>query len=73
MGQRRVVLVPEESQGTPQSVQDREPPSSVPVTTFPSSSGTVRRLVYLNRVSPCLCHPQSQRQWFLVFRTDLKH
>ena len=45
VGQRRVMLVPEESQGTPQSVQDREPPSTVPVTTFPSSSGTVRRLV----------------------------
>ena len=38
VGQRRVVLAPEESQGTPQSVQDREPPS----TTFPASSGVWR-------------------------------
>ena len=45
VGQRRVVLVPEELQGTPQSVQDRGPPSTVPVTTFPASSGTIRRLV----------------------------
>ena len=44
-GGGQVGQVPEESQGTPQSVQDREPPSSVPVTTFPASSGTVRRLV----------------------------
>ena len=36
VGQRRVVLVPEESQGTSQSVQDREPTSTVPVTTFPA-------------------------------------
>ena len=41
MGQRRVV---EEAQGTPQSVQDREPPSSVPVTTSQAVLGTVRRL-----------------------------
>ena len=45
VGQRRVVLVPAESQGTPQSIQDREPPSTMPVTTIPASSGTVRRLV----------------------------
>ena len=33
VGQRRVVLVPAESQGTPQSVQDRESPSTMPATT----------------------------------------
>ena len=38
VGPRRVT-------STSQSVQDREPPSTVPVTTFPASSGTVRRLV----------------------------
>ena len=37
VGQRRVVLVPTESQDTPQSVQDREQPSSVAVT-IPASS-----------------------------------
>ena len=40
---------PKDSQGTPRSVQDREPlPSTVPVSvpsTIPASSGTVRRLV----------------------------
>ena len=39
------MLVPTDSQDTPQSVQDREPPSTMPVTTIPASSGTVRRLV----------------------------
>ena len=39
------MLVPADSQDTPQSVQDREPPSTMPVTTIPASSGTVRRLV----------------------------
>ena len=46
---RRLVLVPQDSQGTPRSVQDREPPpSTVQVSvpsTIPASSGTVRRLV----------------------------
>ena len=41
VGQRRVVLVPEES---PQSVQDLKQPSAVLVT-IPASSGTVRRLL----------------------------
>ena len=46
--QRRVVLVPQE--GTPQSIQDREPPTSAP--TVPASSGAVRRLVLVNSQQP---------------------
>ena len=42
VGQRRVVLVPQE--GTPESIQDREPPISAPVSTVLASSA-VRRLV----------------------------
>ena len=49
---RRVALVPEDSQGTPRSVQDREPPSSVPISvprsTIPASTGAVRRLVLIH-------------------------
>ena len=40
-GQRRVVLVPQDSEGTPESIQDREPPtqvSSAAVSTLPASS-----------------------------------
>ena len=38
---RRVVLVPEDSQGTLRSVQDREAPSSMPLS-FPTSPGAVQ-------------------------------
>ena len=53
VGQRRVVLVPAVSQGTPHSVQDREQPSSV-TATIPASSGSLRRSGH--NVAPC-CRP----------------
>ena len=47
---RRVALVPD-SQGTPRSVQDTEPPNSMPLSfprsTIPASSGAVQRLVLI--------------------------
>ena len=51
VGQRRVVLVPQNAGGTADSIQDREPPTpepSAPVSTLPASSGAVRRLVLVN-------------------------
>ena len=55
VGQRRVVLLPQDSDGTPESIQDREPPtqvSSAAVSTLPASSGAVRRLVLVNSPQP---------------------
>ena len=51
VGQRRVVLVPQDAGGTADSIQDREPPTpepSAPVSTLPASSRAVRRLVLVN-------------------------
>ena len=51
VGQRRVVLVPQDAEGTPQPILDREPPTpapSAPVSTVPASSGAVRRMVLVN-------------------------
>ena len=51
VGQRRVVLVPQDAGGTADSIQDRALPTpepSAPVSTLPASSGAVRRLVLVN-------------------------
>ena len=66
MGQRRVVLVPQNAEGTPESIQDREPPTpvtSAPVLTVLASSGAVRRLVLVNSE-----HPEPVQQQFLNVR-----
>ena len=44
------MFVPQE--GTPESIQVREPPTSAPVSTVPASSGAVRRLVLVNSQQP---------------------
>ena len=44
MWQRRVVLVPQDGEGTPRSIQDVEPntvPASDPASTVPASAGSI--------------------------------